>query len=258
MFIVISPAKKLLANPKLYSGVMTAPSFSDKTEQLVRLMKEKTVAEIASLMSLSKTLAQLNFDRYQEFPLDNFSIASCYPALLLFQGDVYQGLQAHTFNSTELDYAQQHLGILSGLYGLLKPQDAILPYRLEMGVRLHNAKGSSLYDFWRDTLTTAVNEHLMQQSTPLLVNLASVEYFKVLDKKKIKSPILTVHFYEQKNDKMKMIALYAKKARGMMARYLIQNQISNKEGIKNFDEAGYSFSPDTSSDNEFHFVRVQK
>ncbi len=250
MLILLSPAKKLLKSTTPYLGKTSQPLFTNKTNKLVKLMQSKSVHEIATLMDLSPDLASLNFERYQQFDKQQ-----AYPALFLFQGDVYQGLQANTLQPSAIDYAQSHLRILSGLYGLLNPLDSIQPYRLEMGVRLENPCGKNLYNFWQETITQALNDELAGQKNPMLINLASTEYFKSIDEKKINYPIKTINFYEKKNDQFKMIGIYAKKARGVMARFLIEHQIDNIEQVKAFNLLGYTYNPNTSSDHHLDFIR---
>lgn len=254
MLTLLSPAKKLLAFSEPFENNTTDPIFLHETDQLVHIMKMKSVEEIASLMDLSNDLAKLNYDRYQKFKSHNTGFESTYPAIYLFQGDVYQGLQASSWNDKDLAYAQNHLGILSGLYGFLRPMDRIQPYRLEMGIPLINPKGKNLYAFWKEQILKTLNHLLEKQERPGLINLASTEYFKVIDSKKLKFPIITVNFYEKKGSEVKMISFLAKKARGMMARYLMQNQIDDVESIKNFDESGYSFNPEMSTSNTLCFV----
>lgn len=256
MFVVISPAKKLLSISQPFLGESTDPIFPNQTRQLVQLMKQKTVADLRQLMDLSQDLAVLNYERYQQFNLDEHPINQSYPALLLFQGDVYQGMQAKDWSERDIKYAQSHLGILSGLYGLLKPMDRIQSYRLEMGVRLANDRGNTLYDFWRDLITQQLNEQLKADTNPVLINLASTEYFKAVDTKKLDYPVVTINFYEQKNNEVKMIGIYAKKARGLMAKFIMQQQCSNIDHLKDFNEAGYCFNPDKSSEYHLDFIRV--
>jgi hypothetical protein len=255
MFSLLSPAKKLVTKYSVYTQKTSMPEFSDKTEELIKLMRKKSVAEIAQLMDLSKDLAELNFNRYQKFHLHNCPDTDSYPALLYFQGDVYQGLQAATWDKADIDFSQMHLGILSGLYGLLKPLDRMQAYRLEMGVRLANPAGANLYDFWRPTITQAINQHLKSQQNPILLNLASGEYFKAVDEKKLDYPVVTINFYENKNGTLKMVGIYAKKARGAMAKYLMQNKIDDLEGVKLFHDLGYQFSKDNSGTNHLDFIR---
>lgn len=256
MFTLISPAKKLLSGYSPYTEFTSEPAFLKKTQELVRLMKKKSEADLVSLMDLSKDLAQLNLQRYKEFSTTNQEVATSYPAIYLFQGDVYQGLQAKSWQQPTLDFAQSHLGILSGLYGVLKPLDRIQPYRLEMGVGLENPKGKNLYAFWQKPITQALNELLAQQANPILINLASTEYFKAVDEKTLAHPVLTINFYEQKGNQLKMIGILSKKARGTMAKFIMEHQIDRVEGLKEFKELGYTFHLKTSSDRHLDFIRV--
>lgn len=256
MLILLSPAKKLLTISKHYSNETSDPLLIDKTFQLVKIMKSKSAEQIGELMDLSNELAQLNYDRYQDFDLQNNLPDRSYPALFLFQGDVYQGLKATTWTSEDIMYAQSHLGILSGLYGFLRPLDRIQPYRLEMGVNLENPAGKNLYAFWSKTITNTLKLILAHQNNPILINLASTEYFKAVDGKTLNYPIITINFYEQKNNELKMIGILAKKARGMMAKYIMQNKVDSIEQIKAFSESGYYFDEDTSNQNHLNFVRI--
>lgn len=256
MLILISPAKKLLSLTKPYSGTTTQPRFLSNTHILLELMKLKSKEEIASLMSLSQDLAKLNYDRYQHFFSKQVPLDATYPALFLFQGDVYQGLQVNQWSQEDVQYAQSHIAILSGLYGLLRPLDAIQPYRLEMGTRLENPKGKNLYNFWSEVLTDSVNEQLSSHECPYLINLASTEYFKVINSKKLKHPLITINFYEQKNNEVKMVGILSKKARGLMTRFIIQNRISTLAHIKEFAEQGYHFNNESSSATHLDFIRI--
>ncbi|KTD82333.1 peroxide stress protein YaaA [Legionella waltersii] len=254
MLTLLSPAKKLLDFKTPFAHDTTDPILLTEANRLAQIMKEKTVDEIAHLMNLSKDLAQLNYKRYQQFHLKHVTEELTYPSLYLFQGDVYQGLQAASWSSKDVSYAQEHLGILSGLYGLLRPLDRIQPYRLEMGVSLSNPEGKNLYAYWDDTLAHTLNRLIAHHQTPALINLASSEYFKAVNGKKIKCPIITVNFYEKKGNDIKMIGLFAKRARGMMARFLMQNQIDTLDDIQNFNEAGYVFNREMSNSNTLSFV----
>ncbi|HAU1295733.1 TPA: peroxide stress protein YaaA [Legionella pneumophila] len=256
MLTLLSPAKKLLSISKPYPKETSNPLLLDKALQLVKIMKSKSVEQIADLMDLSRQLAELNYERYQDFNLKNNPMNHSYPALFLFQGDVYQGLNASSWKDEEIEYTQSHLGILSGLYGFLRPLDRIQPYRLEMGVNLENPAGRTLYAFWSETVTNTLNQILAKQNNPVLINLASTEYFKVVDEKKLSYPIVTINFYEQKNSELKMIGILAKKARGMMAKYIMQNRIDSLEQIKEFSESGYLFDKETSNPNCLNFIRV--
>lgn len=254
MLILLSPAKKLLVTTKPYVGTTTAPIFSEKTKVLVKLMQSKSSTDIADLMDLSDDLANLNYQRYQEFLVEGHS-PHAYPALFLFQGDVYQGLQAKTWDAKTVEYAQSHLRILSGLYGLLNPLDTIQPYRLEMGIRLQNPAGKNLYDFWEEAISSALNEQLALQKNPVLINLASTEYFKAVAENCVNYPIVTINFYERKNGQMKIVGIYAKKARGVMAKFIMQNQIDTVEQLQTFQDLGYEFHPQSSSATNLDFVR---
>jgi cytoplasmic iron level regulating protein YaaA (DUF328/UPF0246 family) len=255
MLILLSPAKKLLNIHEPYDGISSLPIFAKKTKILAQLMKKKSAAEIAALMHLSQDLAQLNYDRYQTFSLTDKSPIPPYPALFMFQGDVYQGMNAISWEQSTISYAQEHLRILSGLYGLLSPLDAIQAYRLEMGIRLENPVGKNLYDFWQETITSALNQQLETHENPYIINLASVEYFKVINEKQLKYPVITINFYEKKQDKLKIIGIHAKKARGTMAKFLMQNQYDDLIYIKHFNELGYQFNESTSTHCNFDFVR---
>ncbi|HAT1772794.1 TPA: peroxide stress protein YaaA [Legionella pneumophila] len=256
MLTLLSPAKKLLSISKPYPKETSNPLLLDKALQLVKIMKSKSVEQIADLMDLSRQLSELNYERYQDFDLKNNPMNHSYPALFLFQGDVYQGLNATSWKDEEIEYAQSHLGILSGLYGFLRPLDRIQPYRLEMGVNLENPAGRTLYAFWSETVTNTLNQILAKQNNPVLINLASTEYFKVVDEKKLSYPIVTINFYEQKNSELKMIGILAKKARGIMAKYIMQNRIDSLEQIKEFSESGYLFDKETSNPNCLNFIRI--
>lgn len=252
MLTLLSPAKKLLSYKKAYDGATTKPQFEDKTEALVSIMQGLSVEEIARLMDLSKDLAELNFQRYQHFSRDD---ASGYPAIYLFEGDVYKGLEAETWSSASINFAQKHLMILSGLYGLIRPLDKIQPYRLEMGTSLANPAGKNLYDYWSETVTARINELLAKEDNPLLINLASTEYFSVIKPRELKYPLINVHFKEKKNGQLKVIGIYAKKARGAMASYLMQEEIDNAEGIKAFSGLNYQYDVRESDEENLVFIR---
>ncbi len=264
MFAVVSPAKKMKAQP-LNSQMVTSPVFANQTTELVKVMRTKTQEDLQKLMKISEKLATLNVERFETFNLSTPSTdagISGDPALGLFAGDTYKGLDAQTLSKEDLEFAQDHLGILSGLYGLLSPLDAIQPYRLEMGTRLQTEKGKNLYQFWGQQVTDALAKKLTGDSKTL-INLASNEYFSVLDAQRLQENFgintITPVFKEidKKNGtgKMKIISFNAKRARGMMARYIIQHRLDEPEALKKFTEGGYTFRKDLSSESEYVFVR---
>jgi len=254
MLLVVSPAKKLDFESPLATTKTTEASLLAHSEILIERCLELSSDQIASLMKLSDKLAGLNAARFGEWSLP-FTPENARQAVLAFNGDVYSGLDANSFSEDDFDFAQQHFRILSGLYGLLKPLDLMQAYRLEMGTKLDNVRGANLYQFWGDIITNELNQVLADQGDDVLINLASNEYFKAVNKKSLNATIVTPQFKDWKNGQYKMISFYAKKARGLMARYIIQNQINNVEQLKDFDLAGYQFSTDFSQGNELVFTR---
>ncbi len=256
MLAVLSPAKSLDYESPLTTSRFTEPALMHESAQLIAQLRQYTPADIASLMSLSDKLAGLNVARYAGWqPVSTPENAR--PALLAFNGDVYSGLAAQDFNDADLDVAQQHLRILSGLYGLLRPLDLLQPYRLEMGTRLANARGKDLYAFWGDIITDHLNQALAEQGDDVLLNLASDEYFKSVHVKKLSGRVITPVFQDEKNGKYKIISFYAKKARGLMARYLVKNRITQPEQLLNFDAEGYAFCAELSTENKLVFRRPE-
>jgi cytoplasmic iron level regulating protein YaaA (DUF328/UPF0246 family) len=250
MLLVISPAKTLdYSNPEYSSH--TQPDFPGEVKDLVGVLRKKSASEISKLMHLSDSLASLNEERFKTFR-ETFSPENSKQALLAFKGEVYAKMEADQFSAADLEFAQQHLRILSGLYGLLKPLDLIQPYRLEMGTSLKTKKGTNLYQYWGTKISKALNE-VGQGKT--LVNLASQEYFKAVDQKTLKLPVITIHFKEHKEGKYQVVGFFAKQARGLMARYAILNRITDPEQLKIFREEGYEFSDPLSSDQDWVFVR---
>jgi len=249
MITIISPAKTLDLSTTEVS-LSSEPIFKKDIHQLVGIMKDKSAAEIRELMGVSENLAQLNEERYKTFQ-KKFTPDNSKQALLAFKGDVYQQLEVGKYGEKEFDFAQKHVRILSGLYGLLRPLDLIQPYRLEMGTKLENSKGKDLYQFWGSKLSDALNE--LPGET--LINLASQEYFKAVDPKSLRAKVITPTFKEYRDGKYKIIGIFAKKARGLMTNYIIQNKIDNPEKLKVFDEEGYEFSVKLSTDKEWVFVR---
>lgn len=254
MKLLISPAKTLDLDSQIPAVDFTIPTSLAKSQTLIDTIKPYTPADVASLMKLSDKLASLNVTRYQEWDKTH-TIDNSRPALFTFKGDVYTGLDAHTLSIDDINYAQNHLRMLSGLYGLLKPLDLMQAYRLEMGIRLPNPAGNNLYQFWGDHIANLILDEL--ESDELLVNLASNEYFKSVNTKLIKQPILSPVFLDEKNGKYKVISFYAKKARGLMARYLIQSRSETYEDVLQFNLAGYRYDPAQSKENEPVFTRSE-
>ncbi len=250
MLLVISPAKTLdFSNPEYSSH--TQLDFPTEVKDLVGVLRKKSASQISKLMHLSDSLAGLNEERYKTFN-ETFSPENSKQALLAFKGEVYAKMEADQFSAEDLEFAQQHLRILSGLYGLLKPLDLIQPYRLEMGTPLKTKKGSNLYQYWGNKISKALNE---VGQGKILVNLASQEYFKAVDQKTLKLPVITIHFKEHKDGKYQVVGFFAKQARGLMARYAILNRITDPEQLKVFREEGYEFSASLSSAQDWVFVR---
>lgn len=253
MIAVISPAKTLDFETQ-HQAEFTSPRFPKETERLVKNLRRKKEKDLKSLMSISDKIAQLNVERYQNFQGTIDLEASC-PAIHAFKGDVYIGLDSESLSDAEITYAQNHLRILSGLYGLLRPLDLIEPYRLEMGTKLKIGNYDNLYQFWGDKISNMLSKELKENGGEILLNLASKEYFKSVNKKKLKGRIIDVEFKDFSKDQYKVISFFAKKARGLMSRYLIQNQINDPEELKGFNAEGYYFVEKESSDNLLVFYR---
>jgi len=249
MLCVISPAKKLDMTP-VDGLTATRPAFPDDTATLVKVAKRLTLGDLQKLMSISPDLAKLNRDRFRDF-----DAADTKQAVLSFAGDTYQGLEASSLDPDELTFAQDHLRILSGLFGVLRPLDEIQPYRLEMGSRLKTRRGKSLYEFWGDRIAKALNEQAEATGTATLVNCASQEYFGAVDLKALKLNVITPTFLEDKPGGPKIVSFFAKKARGAMARFIIQNRLTDPTALKNFDLGGYVYQPDHSSPDKPVFLR---
>lgn len=254
MLIVISPAKSLYSHSPIQFEKFTQPEFLPEAEKIVSVLKKKKPIQLTKLMDISPKLAELNYHRFQEWSLP-FSPENSWQAVLMFNGDVYQGLKAETFSEAEFETAQQDLRILSGVYGLLKPLDLIQPYRLEMGTAIGIARKKNLYEFWKTKITTKLNVEMAETNRKVLINLASNEYFSVIDTKKIKARIITPAFKEHKDGQYQMVSFYAKRARGLMSRFIIQNQISDPEEIKAFDLEGYYFNNQLSQADNWVFTR---
>lgn len=254
MLIVISPAKTLDYETPPATSKATKPLLLDDSQILINDLKTLAPHDISSLMGISDKLGSLNYDRYQQWQLP-FNKSNAKQAVLAFQGDVYTGLKAETFNEEQFQFAQQHLRILSGLYGLLRPLDLMQPYRLEMGTKFANARGKDLYQFWGETITDLLNKHLKTAKTETLVNLASNEYFKSVKASKLKADIITPVFKDLKNGQYKVVSFYAKKARGLMSAYIIEKGITDVSKIKRFTRQGYRYNKELSKNNEWVFTR---
>ncbi len=256
MLIVISPAKTLDYETPPKTKVFTTPDYLDYSQRLINRLRNFSSLDISDLMSVSAKIADLNFDRYESWKKP-FTQKNAKQAVLAFKGDVYTGLDAATFSAADFKFAQNHLRVLSGLYGLLRPLDLMQPYRLEMGTKLKTDVGKNLYEFWGSDITEGLNKQLKKIKSDTLINLASNEYFKSVKPKELDAEIITPAFKEFKNGEYKMIGIYAKKARGLLSRYIIQNKLSDPEEIKLFSEDGYKFNKRLSKGNNWVFTRKQ-
>ena len=254
MIIVLSPAKTLDYEFESNHD-HSVPAFLSQSSKLISNLRTKEPKDIASLMGLSDKLATLNFDRYQSWSPAKKVSSDSKPSMLVFKGDVYQGLQAEDLNNSQMKFAQKHIRILSGLYGILRPLDLMKPYRLEMGTKLETSEGKNLYEFWGDKVQKNVLNELKDQRSDLLINLASKEYFTVLGKLPEDINVVTPTFKDYKNGNYKIISFYAKKARGLMARWIIQNKVTNFEDLSGFDVDGYKYSKAESSASVQVFLR---
>ena len=251
MYFVLSPAKSLNSECRELD-TNYRPLLLEETAQLVKIMKQKGAIEIKSLMGVSDAIAELNYQRYQSFEIPYANEVS-HPAITLFDGDVYKNIKTDIWSDEDFKYAQEHGFILSGLYGLIRPLDRILPYRLEMGTSLENNRGKNLYAFWGNQITNQINNQLNGKP---LVNLASKEYFKSIKLKDLDSKVIQVDFKEWRDGKLKMIGFNAKRARGMMADYIVRERLNNPDDLKNFKLEGYEFSASDSSENHYLYTFV--
>lgn len=254
MLLLISPAKTLDFETPPQIKTATQPDFLDQSQLLINELRKLSPAQVSGLMGISDKLGLLNFDRFHHWQTP-FNNTNAKQALLAFKGDVYTGMAAETFTRKDFTFAQKHLRILSGLYGLLRPMDLIQPYRLEMGTPFSNARGKNLYQFWGDTLTESLNRELSASNSQVVVNLASNEYFKAVNRKLLAAEVITPVFKDYKNGQYKVISFFAKKARGMMSAYIIQRQIVDIYAIKCFDIGGYQYTGEDSSTGEWVFKR---
>ena len=246
MIIVLSPAKTLDYEFET-DAKHSVPVFLNQSSELIKVLKQKEPKDIASLMGLSDKLATLNFDRYQSWTASKKIQQDAKPSLMVFKGDVYQGLQAESLSRQDIVFAQKHLRILSGLYGILRPLDVMKPYRLEMGTKLETTKTKNLYDFWGDKIQKNILKELKNYKSDLLINLASKEYFSALGKLPQDINLVSPVFKDYKNGKYKIISFYAKKARGLMARWIIKNKVTDFEDLNEFNLEGYKYSKSDSS-----------
>ena len=254
MFIVLSPAKSLDESPAPAGYGHSEPGFLYDTEQLLKKTRRLKPRDLKKLMGISDKLAELNHERYQQLE-PPFTPENAKQAALMFNGDVYAGLDASSLDPVDLDWAQDKVGILSGLYGLLRPLDLIQPYRLEMGTSLKTRRGASLYAFWGGRIAKEINQRMADHEQPVLVNLASAEYFRAIDKKKLRAQIITPVFHEITGEKRRAISFLAKRARGMMARYAILTRAEGPEALKGFTQEGYRFNEALSTDDKWIFDR---
>ena len=256
MITVLSPAKKLSKECVKKTENRNMPRFLDQSSELVSQLKGMEPGDLMSLMGISENLAILNWERMQNWnrslrPESSMESAYC------FLGDTYTGLDAESLNDNDMDFAQKHTRILSGLYGILRPLDLMMPYRLEMGTKLKNKVGKDLYEYWGDTLSNSISEELSNHEHNVVINCASIEYFRSIDRPSLNAEVITPQFKEYKNGKLKMISFFAKRARGMMARYIIQNKINDGKDILSFNLGGYSYDPSISSPTSPVFTRTQ-
>jgi len=254
MLIIISPSKTLDFDSLVTYSESSKAEFSNEANELASLLRKRSPQKLAELMGISSKLALLNYERYQRWNT-NTDEYSGRQAVFAFKGDVYEGLQSYRFSLNDYKFAQKHLRILSGLYGLLKPLDLIQPYRLEMSAKLKTKSGKDLYDFWHNKITRSLNKHLNEECSGILINLASVEYFSVIDQKKIDARIITPGFRNMHSGSYKVISFYAKRARGAMSRFIIQNKITDPEHLLAFNADGYHYNMQFSNGNDPVFTR---
>ena len=249
MLAVISPSKTQDFS-QCNIDFFTQTRQIDSSDELIGILKNKSKSQISKLMSLSEKLSELNFDRFQKFKLP-FTLDNAKQAILAFKGDVYNGINAPELSSEDLEFAQGKVRMLSGLYGVVRPLDLIQPYRLEMATKLSNAKGRDLYDYWGSEISSVLND----DEPDLIINLASNEYFKAIDKKTLNANILDIVFKEKKGDSYKVIGIYAKRARGLMVNYIIRNRLESPEALKDFSDEGYRFDKELSTDSSWVYLR---
>ena len=256
MLITLSPSKGQDFELAAPTNAFTIPQQLKDSEKLIKQLRKLSVEEIKKMMSLSDNLAELNFQRYKDFGLP-FNQQNAKQAIFAFKGDVYSGINTSSMTQQDFEYAQNHVRILSGLYGYLRPLDLIQPYRLEMKTKLENSKGADLYQFWGESITNFLNDEFKTHSQKVLVNLASNEYWKSVQPKKINAKVINVAFKEVKDGKARIIAIFAKKARGMMTDFIVRNRVETVDGLKDFNYENYKFDASASNENSFVFTRPQ-
>lgn len=254
MLIILSPSKTMISPETVHHNKFTLPEYLEFSKQLAMILKKKSPSELSKLMKINPQLAQLNFERFQQWDIP-FNEKNATPAVFSYTGEAFRGLEVTSFNNTDLSYTQDHLRILSGFYGVLRPLDLVRPYRLEMALGISAGKAKNLYDFWKPLITNGLKKALDAQKDDILINLASQEYFKSIDKKLLRARVVTPVFKEYKNGKATIVTVYAKKARGMMARFIVQNRLKKPEELKLFDREGYYYTPSLSTEAEMTFTR---
>lgn len=254
MIAILSPAKTLNFDKRFKNTEHAQPLFKSQALEIIETLREYSPVDLAGLMKINDELAELNFFRHIEWT-ENHTIENSKQAMLAYHGAVYQGLNAESFNERQLKYAQQHLRILSGLYGVLRPMDIVQPYRLEMGTKLKNSRGKDLYAFWREDITAYFDEEFNKTSDRVLLNLASNEYFTAIDARKLNAQIIIPVFKEYRQGTYKNVTIYAKRARGLMARFVIENEIDEVDALKSFEEDGYEFNENLSDARNLVFTR---
>lgn len=257
MLFILSPAKKLDYDTPVRTTLYTQPVMVPQAQDLIKVLRTQSSSEIQTLMKLSEVLTQLNVQRYRDWT-PSFDLDNSRQAVLAFNGDVYEGLQASELSDEQLEWLQKHALILSGLYGVLRPLDLMQAYRLEMGTKLQTEKGKNLYGYWGSQLALYMNQYMATHSNPVVINLASNEYFKAVDKKALKYPVVDCVFQDQKGADWKIISFYAKKARGLMLRYAIDHQCKSVDDLKGFNYEGYAFVPEVSSATKLVFRRPEQ
>jgi cytoplasmic iron level regulating protein YaaA (DUF328/UPF0246 family) len=256
MLITLSPSKGQDFDSPFKTTFASSPEHIFHSNLLIKELRKLSASELRLLMNVSENIANLNVARYKSFKTP-FTNKNAKPALFAFKGDVYGSIPVSEYSKSDLKYAQEHLRILSGLYGALRPMDLIQPYRLEMKTKLHNPRGENLYQFWGDKITESLNKTLANHSQPVLINLASNEYFKSVNKKRLQGRLLNISFKETKKGKTRVIAIFAKRARGLMTDYILRNRLEKPEDIKDFNRDGYRYSAKDSTESQWVFDREQ-